>query len=141
MTNRQAASSLEDVERATVLYDADCGFCRWSMDKILWWDRRKRLRPIPLQSTEADTLLPPGMDRRARMGSWHLVTDDGRLFSAGAAAAPLFRLLPGGRPVAAVATTFPRTTQRAYRWVTNHRDRLAKLVGAKACAVDPSARR
>jgi predicted DCC family thiol-disulfide oxidoreductase YuxK len=141
VTNRQPASSLAGVKRATVLYDADCGFCRWSMDKILWWDRRKRLRPIPLQSTEADSLLPAGMDPQTRMASWHLVSDDGSVYSAGSAAAPLFRLLPGGRPVAAVAVTFSRTTQHVYRWVTNHRDRLAKLVGAKACAVDPSARR
>ena len=111
------------------------------MDKILWWDRRKRLRPIPLQSAEADTLLPPGMDPQARMASWHVVTDDGRVYSAGAAAPPLFRLLPWGRPVAAVAATFPRITQAVYRWVTNHRDGLAKLVGVKACSVDPSARR
>jgi predicted DCC family thiol-disulfide oxidoreductase YuxK len=141
VTNPRAASSLAGVARATVLYDADCGFCRWSMDKILWWDRRKRLRPIPLQSTEAETLLPADMDPKIRMASWHLLTDDGRIYSAGAAAVPLFRLLPGGRPVAALAATFPRTTQRVYRWVTNHRDRLAKLVGTKACAVDPSARR
>jgi predicted DCC family thiol-disulfide oxidoreductase YuxK len=141
MTNRQPASSLAAMERATVLYDADCGFCRWSMDKILWWDRRRRLRPVPLQSTEADTLLPADMDPQTRMASWHLVTDGGHAYSAGAAAAPLLRLLPGGRPVAAVAATFPRTTQRVYRWVTHHRDRLAKLVGAKACSVDPSARR
>jgi predicted DCC family thiol-disulfide oxidoreductase YuxK len=141
VTNRRAASSLAGVERATVLYDADCGFCRWSMDKILWWDRRKRLRPIPLQSPEADSLLSAGMAPQAKMASWHLVTDDGTVYSAGSAAAPLFRLLPGGRPLAAVAATFPRTTQRVYRWVTNHRDRLAKLVGAKACAVDPSVRR
>jgi predicted DCC family thiol-disulfide oxidoreductase YuxK len=141
VTNRRTASSLATVEGATLLYDADCGFCRWSLDKILWWDRRKRLRPVPLQSTEADSLLPAGMDPQTRMASWHLVTDDGRVYSEGSAAAPMFRLLPGGRPLAAVAATFPGTTQRVYRWVTNHRDRLAKLVGAKACAVDPSARR
>jgi predicted DCC family thiol-disulfide oxidoreductase YuxK len=141
VTNRGAASSLAGVDRATILYDADCGFCRWSMDKILAWDRRRRLRPVPLQSQEADTLLPPGMDPQARMASWHLVTDDGKVHSAGAAAPLLFRLLPGGRPVAAVASTFPKMTQRVYRWVTNHRDGLARLVGARACAVDPSKRR
>jgi predicted DCC family thiol-disulfide oxidoreductase YuxK len=141
VTNRRGASSLAGMGLTTILYDRDCGFCRWSMDKILAWDRRRRLRPVALQTEEADQLLPPGMDPRTRMGSWHLVTHDGRVYSAGAAAPHLFRLLPGGRPLAAVASTFPRTTQRIYRWVTNHRERLARMVGAKACAVDPSARR
>jgi predicted DCC family thiol-disulfide oxidoreductase YuxK len=141
VTNRGAASSLAGVERATVLYDTDCGFCRWSMDKILAWDRRRTLRPVPLQSQEADALLPPGMDPQTRMASWHLVTEDGKVYSAGAAAPHLFRLLPGGRPLAGVASTFPKLTQRVYRWVTDHRDGLARLVGARACAVDPSTRR
>jgi predicted DCC family thiol-disulfide oxidoreductase YuxK len=140
MTKEARPSSLARVSRTVVLYDADCGFCRWSLDKILAWDRHRRIRPIPLQSPEADALLP-GMDQQQRMASWHLVTEDGRVFSAGAAAPPLFRLLPAGRPLAAVAAVFPRTTQRAYRWVTEHRERLAKIVGAKACAVDPGSRR
>jgi predicted DCC family thiol-disulfide oxidoreductase YuxK len=141
VTNRRATSSLAGVGHATVLYDRDCGFCRWSMDKILAWDRRRRLRPVPLQSHEADALLPAGMDPQTRLGSWHLVTEDGQVHSAGAAAPHLFRLLPGGRPLAALATTFPRTTQRIYGWVTRHRDGLARMVGAKACAVDPTTRR
>ena len=35
--------------RATVLYDGDCGFCKWSLAKLLAWDRRGALRPLPLQ--------------------------------------------------------------------------------------------
>ena len=88
-----------------VLYDRDCGFCRWSLDKILAWDRAKRVRPVPIQSEEGSQLLapiPPG----ARLDSWHLVRADGRLFSAGAAAEPLARLLPGGRLLAAVFAAF-----------------------------------
>ncbi len=128
------------MEHVIVLYDADCGFCRWALDTSLAWDRHRRLRPVPLQSSEADRLLP-GMDHEARMRSWHIVTPEGRVRSAGAAAPPLFRALPGGSPLAALADTFPRTTQRLYHWVTRHRDGLAKLVGAKACAVDPGRRR
>ena len=43
--------------RAVLLYDEDCGFCRWSLAKILAWDREGRIRPVPLQSEEADRLL------------------------------------------------------------------------------------
>jgi len=113
--------------QAVVLYDEDCGFCKWSLDKILAWDRAQRLRPVPIQSEEGSQLLapiPPG----ARLDSWHLVRPDGRLFSAGGAAAPLARLLPGGRPLAAAFTAFPRTTERAYRFTANHRDWLARLL-------------
>jgi predicted DCC family thiol-disulfide oxidoreductase YuxK len=121
---------------ATVLYDEDCGFCRWSMAKLLAWDRRGALRPVPLQAEEADRLLPD-MSREAKMGSWHLIAPDGRLHSGGAAAAPILRLLPGGRPLASVAAIMPRTTDRLYRFMARHRDRLGRMLGAQACSVDP----
>ena len=40
--------------RWPVLYDADCGFCKWSLDKLLAWDRRQRLRPVAIQSAEGE---------------------------------------------------------------------------------------
>jgi predicted DCC family thiol-disulfide oxidoreductase YuxK len=127
------------VKQATLLYDADCGFCRWSVAKVQMWDRSDRLRPLPLQAAEADRLLG-GMDEASKMASWHLVTLDGDVYSAGAAVSPLARLLPGGRPIAAIASAFPRSTDLAYRWVARHRDRLGAMLGAKACAVDPARR-
>jgi predicted DCC family thiol-disulfide oxidoreductase YuxK len=125
------------MERPAILYDADCGFCRWSTDRLLAWDRHRRLRPVALQSPEADRLLG-GMDEDRKMSSWHLVTPDGRVYSAGPAVPPLMRLLPGGRPLAVLAETFPGLTQRLYRWVADHRDRIAKVLGPEACSVDPS---
>ena len=113
--------------RAVVLYDADCGFCKWSLNGILAWDRAGRLRAVPIQSEEGDRLLA-GLDPDARLDSWHLVAEDGTLSSAGAAAAPLARLLPGGRPLAAIFRAFPGTTERAYRYVAAHRDRWARLL-------------
>jgi predicted DCC family thiol-disulfide oxidoreductase YuxK len=113
------------VQRAALLYDADCGFCRWSLAKILAWDRHDRLRPVALQDSEADTLLP-GMDPEQRMDSWHLVTPDGRVHSAGAAFPPLFRLLPGGRPLAVLTAAFPALTERGYRWVARNRGALGR---------------
>jgi predicted DCC family thiol-disulfide oxidoreductase YuxK len=127
------------MKTAVLLYDADCGFCRWSLDKILAWDRRRRLRPVALQDPEAYALLP-GMDEETKMASWHLVTAEGDVYSAGAAAPPLFRLLPGGRVPAAVLATFPRLTNGAYGFVAENRDRLGRLIGASACGVDPRRR-
>jgi predicted DCC family thiol-disulfide oxidoreductase YuxK len=123
-----------------LLYDEDCGFCRWSLDKILAWDRAGRIRPVPLQDPEADRLLGD-MSPEAKMGSWHLVTPDGRVHSAGAAAAPLADVLPAGAPIAALARALPGVTERAYDLVARNRDRLASWLGSEACAVDPVARR
>jgi predicted DCC family thiol-disulfide oxidoreductase YuxK len=112
---------------SVVLYDGECGFCKWSLDKILAWDRAERLRPVRIQSDEGERLLA-GLEPQARLDSWHLVTSNGRLFSAGAAAEPLARLLPGGRPLAALFRAFPGLTERGYRYVADHRDRWARLL-------------
>jgi predicted DCC family thiol-disulfide oxidoreductase YuxK len=113
--------------QSVILYDEDCGFCKWSLDKILAWDRSKRLRPVSIQSEEGERLLA-GVDPAVRLDSWHLVSSDGRLFSAGAAAEPLARILPGGRPLAAVFGAFPGLTERGYRYVAGHRGRWARLL-------------
>ncbi len=118
-------------ERDVILYDQDCGFCKWSLNKILAWDRSKRLRPVPIQSDEGERLLA-ALDRDARLDSWHFVRRDGKLFSGGAAAAPLVRRLPGGRALAVLFEAFPRFTDRAYRYVADRRNRWARLLGIDA---------
>ena len=112
---------------SALLYDADCGFCKWSLDKVLAWDRRRLLRPVAIQSEEGERLLA-GMTEDERLASWHLVLPSGEVRSGGAAAAPLARLLPGGRPLAALFEAFPRATERAYGWVAGHRSALARVV-------------
>jgi len=125
------------VRRAVILFDNDCGFCMWSLSKIIAWDRQDRLRPVALQNPEADGLLM-GMDPERKRASWHLVAPDGRTYSGGQAVAHLARLLPGGAPIAVLAGAVPRTTDRAYRWVARHRDRLGRALGERACSVDPA---
>jgi predicted DCC family thiol-disulfide oxidoreductase YuxK len=123
-------------DRAAVLYDEDCGFCKWSLNRILRWDRRGRLRPVAIQSEEGARLLAP-VDDSIRLDSWHLALPSGEVVSAGAALAPLAELLPGGRPLAFLARRFPRTVERGYRFVADHRDRFGKLVGGEACELRP----
>ena len=115
-----------------LLYDSDCGFCRWSLGKVLAWDRRARIRPVSLQSKQAEELLA-GMPEEQRFASWHLVDADGELHSAGAGIAPLLRLLRGGRPLAAIAARLPGLMDRGYRFVAGHRSLWGKVVtdGAK----------
>jgi predicted DCC family thiol-disulfide oxidoreductase YuxK len=117
--------------RSVVLYDQGCGFCKWSLDKILAWDRSQRLRAVPIQSEDGERLLA-GVDPELRLDSWHLVTDEGKLFSAGAVAEPLTRSLRWGRPLAAALGAFPGLTEGAYRYVAGHRDRWARLLGLDA---------
>jgi predicted DCC family thiol-disulfide oxidoreductase YuxK len=113
--------------QGVVVYDRDCGFCKWSLDKILAWDRSKRLRAVSIQSEEGERLLAR-VDPEVRLDSWHLVSSDGKLFSAGAVAEPLARLLPWGRLLAVVFGAFPGLTEAAYRYVAGHRDRWARLL-------------
>jgi predicted DCC family thiol-disulfide oxidoreductase YuxK len=121
-------------ERAILLYDRDCSFCRWSLRRLLSWDRRGRVRPAALQDTEADRLLAP-IDVRRRMDSWHLVAGDGEVRSAGRAVAPLLRLLPGGKPLAALADRFPRATDAGYAFVARHRSTLGRIVRSRGSRV------
>ena len=117
--------------RWAVVYDGDCGFCKWLLATLLRWDRAARLRPIALQRPEADDLLqelPPA----ERMASWHLISPTGERCSAGDAVAPLLRLLPAGRLPAAGFARFPRLTDRGYRWVAEHRSQLSKWVPSSA---------
>jgi predicted DCC family thiol-disulfide oxidoreductase YuxK len=114
-------------DRWVVLYDADCGFCKWLLAGLFRWDREARLRPIALQRPEADDLLPD-LAPPERMASWHLISPTGARRSEGAAVAPLLRLLPQGRVPAAAFARFPRLTERGYRWVAEHRSQLSRWV-------------
>jgi len=128
MSARRPLSS--DAQRV-ILYDEDCGFCKWTLDKILAWDRDRRLRPLPIQSEEGRRLLA-GVPEDERLDSWHLVLASGEVRSAGAAASPLAGLLPGGRPLARLFDAFPAVTDRAYRFVAGNRDRFARVLGIDA---------
>jgi predicted DCC family thiol-disulfide oxidoreductase YuxK len=116
-------------DTVTVLYDRDCGFCRWSLAKILAWDRRRRLRPLPIQSEEGQRLLA-GMPEDEQLRSWHLVHPDGRVESAGDGFPALFSRLPGGRPIAALTRRLPRLSNRGYRLVADNRDLFGKPLTA-----------
>jgi predicted DCC family thiol-disulfide oxidoreductase YuxK len=118
-------------ETLIVLYDSDCGFCRWSLAKLLAWDRHRRLQPRAIDSAEGKRLLAD-LSAEQRAASWHLVEADGRRSSAGAAAPRLLRELPGGGPLAAVLERFPRATERTYGWVARNRGRLGRLIPAGA---------
>jgi predicted DCC family thiol-disulfide oxidoreductase YuxK len=114
-----------------VLFDADCGFCKWLLAGLLRRDRERLLRPVALQGPEAEALLAD-LEPEARLASWHLVSPDGERLSGGAAIPALLRLLPGGRAPAAAFARFPGATACGYRWVAAHRVGLSRFVPQRA---------
>ena len=110
-----------------VLYDGECGFCRASLGWLLRWDRRGRLEPVALQSARAADILAE-LSEEERMDSWHLVSPDGERWSASAAAPQLLRLLPGGRIPARILAAAPQLTERAYRFVADHRGAFGRIL-------------
>lgn len=114
-----------------VIYDADCGFCRWSLALLLGADRRRRLRPLALGTPEADELLFD-FPAEQRAASWHLISPHGSRQSAGAAAPTLLALVPGGRAPAALLARAPALTDRAYDWVASNRSTLSRWLTSRA---------
>ena len=121
------------VQALPIVYDADCGFCRWSLARVLSWDRARRLRPVAVQDPESAGLIAEVPVER-RSASLHLVLADGSVRSGGAAFAPLLRRLPGGRPLAVLADALPGVADRAYRLVAGNRTPLGRLVPAAGAA-------
>ena len=113
--------------RGVLFYDSACGFCRWCVAKILAWDRDRLIVPLAISSAESAALLAE-VEPERRLASWHFRDPSGDLFSAGAAFAPLLRLLPGGSFLAALALRFPSGTERAYRVVAHNRSVLGALL-------------
>lgn len=118
-----------------VLYDADCGFCTWAMDRLAARVARGAIEIVPLQSARADLLLDGRVDEAAKWESWHVVEPDGSLYSGGDAIPRVLRHVKGGRSLGRLAARFPRATAGAYRLVARNRDRLGRVVSADRCRV------
>jgi predicted DCC family thiol-disulfide oxidoreductase YuxK len=110
-----------------VLYDGACGFCKWILGGLLRLDPDRRLRPLALQRPEAGALLSE-LDPDLRMASFHLVSPDGELSSAGKALPALLGLIRGGSRPAAALARFPAITAASYRWIAEHRTQLSRVV-------------
>jgi predicted DCC family thiol-disulfide oxidoreductase YuxK len=117
----------------TVLYDRDCGFCRWSVGKLLAWDRDGRVRPLAIQSEEGERLLAD-LAPEQRLASAHAIDAAGRRTSGGDALAPLAEVLPGGRPLAALARSAPGLARAGYDAIAARRPFFGRLVSDRAKA-------
>lgn len=122
---------------ATLLYDADCGFCTRAALAVARLDWRGRLTLVPISSAAGELLLGD-LPEAERLDSWHLVAATGQRTSAGAAVGPLCRLLPALAWLAPVVEALPGPVDRAYRLVARHRGLLSRLGGAARCPSPPA---
>jgi predicted DCC family thiol-disulfide oxidoreductase YuxK len=110
-----------------VLFDSNCGFCRRTLDWALARDRDHLLEPHPIQSQRgAELLADLPLDERLR--SVHVVHDDGRRESGGAAMRAVLDVLPSARRLAWLARLSPRASDAGYRFVARHRSLFSRLV-------------
>jgi len=117
----------------TVLFDRDCGFCRWSVGRLLAWDRAGRLRPLAIQSEEGQRLLAD-LTPEQRLAIAHAVDAAGRRTSGGDALVPVAAVLPGGAPLATLGRRTPGLARAGYRAVAGRRSLLGRLVSDAAKA-------
>jgi len=119
-----------------VLYDRECGFCRWSVAVLLRLDSRGMLDPVAIQSPEGQRLLAP-LAEELRLASAHAVDASGNVRSGGDAAPLIATSLRGGGALSALAGASPPLTRAAYRFTAGNRTRLGRLVSpARRTAAD-----
>jgi len=103
-----------------ILYDADCGFCRWSVAKLLQLDSDKVLSPLTIQSSEGQTLLT-SVPEAERLNSAHCVNAAGEVTTGGDAFAVVAERIPGLRHTAGPARAVPGLIRGGYRLVADNR--------------------
>ena len=114
-----------------VLYDADCGFCRWTVTWALARDARGVLQPAAIQSPTGAELLAD-LQPEVQLRSMHVLHDSHRRDSGGAALCAVLAALPSARFAARAAARWPGATEVVYRFVARHRRYFGRLVSSAA---------
>ncbi|HEX3911328.1 MAG TPA: DUF393 domain-containing protein [Solirubrobacteraceae bacterium] len=120
-----------ELSPVVVLYDADCGFCRWAMAWVVRHDPDRALVPVPIQSPLGGELLAD-LSPEERLRAAHTVTGDGMRHSGGAAAADVLSALPSTRLLGRLAHLWPGAAAVLYRVLAARRADLGRLVGSEA---------
>lgn len=110
----------------TVYYDADCGFCIWTIALLLGLDRGRRVTPASIQGAVDGDLAAVPAERV--LTSFHARVDGAPPVSGGAALSVLLSTVGPLRPLGLWSARVPRFTDRAYFAVANRRGRWAKLI-------------
>ena len=118
------------VDRATLIYDGECGFCREAVARVARWDREHRIALVPFQDEARVARF--AIPLPALAAAMHLVLPDGRTFAGADATAEVLRLLPGKRWLAwvfLIPGVLP-IARRVYAWIARRRHCLVRGVGA-----------
>jgi predicted DCC family thiol-disulfide oxidoreductase YuxK len=121
-----------------VVFDADCGVCRASVEWVRKRDRRKVFEFI---GNDAEAL-PAGVDR-AQTEHTAIVIDGGRKLTRGEAVSRVLRELRGWS-IAGQPQQLPGLKELAnvgYDQFAKRRHRVSAAMGLNACAIDSSAAR
>jgi predicted DCC family thiol-disulfide oxidoreductase YuxK len=123
-----------------MIYDGECGICqalrRWAEAR----DTARRMRFVPNQTADLDTL-SPGLTRAMAAQTVIAVRSDGRRWHGARAIFEMLRRLPGIWRLIGVIGALPVIRWLAepfYRIVAHHRARLSRWVGLAACGVEMS---
>jgi len=107
-------------DRATLIYDGHCAFCRRWIERVHRFDRLGRLEMLPYQSADLETRFPD-VSRDACVQRIHLVDERGAVFAGAEAAREALRRLPGGW-LLALPFRLPGAiwiADRVYSWITH----------------------
>ena len=125
-------------ERATLIYDGSCGFCRRWVERVRRWDRRGRLEMVPYQTAELESRFP-GVSRADCVERIHLVDESGAVSRGAMAGREVLWRLPGG-----ALWTLPfripgglRVAERVYVWIAHRWGPLGRR-GASSGASKPA---
>lgn len=118
-------------ERATLIYDGECGMCQEAVALVRRGDREHRIALVPFQDEAGVAAF--GIPLPALAAAMHLVLPDGRVLAGADAAPEILRLLPAWRWLAwpfrlpgvlAVA-------RRVYAWIARRRRCLVRGYAAR----------
>ena len=121
------------ITRATLIYDGECGFCLQAVDLVRRWDREQRIALIPFQDQARVTAF--AIPLPALAAAMHLVLPppDGRVLAGADAATELLKLLPHGRWLAwpfRLPGVLP-IARRLYAWIARRRRCLVRGYAAR----------
>lgn len=114
------------VERATLIFDGECGICQQAVSLLKRWDREHVLRYVPFQDSAAVARF--GIALPALAAAMHLVFPDGRVYAGADAVPELLRFFPGKRwlaPLFRIPGVLP-IARRIYAWIARRRRCLVR---------------
>lgn len=109
----------------TLVYDAECAFCRAQIRRLRRWDRQGAFEYLPFQSPGLAARFP-ALTGAALDDGLRLIEIDGRIWVGPDAIYAIMRRLPGWRHGAWLyrVPLIHGLARMAYRWMAKHRRRL-----------------